>query len=445
MDPTVALVVVSSPFEAGGDRAATTLHGAVASLREAGLKVLAASDVVWDVADAARITREWGGMEIDLLVIVHCSWVEDSLQYQLAREAGAPLMLWSLPQPETYALASVKHFASVAKRTGLVYRWGQGEVDGPKFAASVAGFARAAAVARRFRHSRVALMTPRTAWRMAGPMDMSYDELDLGSALGVTLLHLDLDELVTEAEKETDKAAQAELDRHAPAYGKISAAPERMLFSAKVYLAAKRMIEKYGLDALAAACYPTHFGLANLASSWLTDELFHFDPEGDSGSAILANAMMALRAAPVVLGEPVSLLADRDSVLLRHEGSGPASLAASAAEVHVVDLGEQRGTLIEYPLRKAATLTAAALVGGRGKYSIYVAKLQSSGMPIAEWESRGRGFLGEVTAKGGGAKFLAAMFDTGMDHHMLLQEGDGVAALKDLAELWGMEFTAVTE
>jgi L-fucose isomerase-like protein len=444
-DPAVAIVVVSSPFEAGGDRAKPALAQAAEKLRAAGLKVVAASDVVWDVADASRITRAWSGSQIDLLVIVHASWVEDSLQLQLQREAQAPVMLWSLPYPETYALASVKHFASVAWRTHLPYRWGEGNVDEPEFAAQVADFARTAAVARRFRHARVALFTPRTAWRMFGPMDMSYDEWDLGSSLGITLLHLDLEELIAEADKQEDNAAQAELARHAPAYGKIQAAGERMLYSSKMYLACKAMIEKYGLDAAAAACYPTHFGLVNLASSWLSGEGFHFDPEGDVGSAVLANAMLAIRPTPVALAEPAHLQRKADSLLLRHEGSAPAALAAAPSETYVIDLGEQKGTLIEFPLRKAETVTAVGMAGRDGKYDLYMGKLRSLGIPASEWEALGRGFLANVTAKGGGEKFLAQMFETGMDHHMLLQEGDQTAQLADLADLWGVGVVRIAE
>ncbi len=444
-DPTVALVVVSSPFEAGGDRAEPALHQAAESLRAVGLSVRAAPEVIWDVADASRVTREWSKAPIDLLVVVHSSWVEDSLQLQLQREAQAPVMLWSLPHPETYSLASVKHFASVAKRTSIVFHWGEGEVDDPRFAASVADFARTAAVARKLRHSRVALLTPRTAWRMFGPMDMSYDEWDLGDSLGVTLLHLDIEELIAAAETVSDADALVELDGHAPAYGKILATGDRMLFSSKIYVAAKKLIENYGLDALAAACYPTHFGLVNLASSWLSGEGFHFDPEGDVGSAVLANAMLALRPTPIALAEPVLLRRDTDTVLLRHEGSAPAGLAAAPAEVNVIDLGEQRGTLIEFPLRKAATLTVASVAGGKGEYGLYMGTLSSMGIPAAEWETWGKGFLADVTAAGGGQKLLDRMFDSGMDHHMLLQEGDQSAQLADLAELWGLGLTRITD
>lgn len=442
-EPNVGLVVVSSPFEAGGDRAEPALRRATEILQGAGLNVLPATQVIWDVADASRVTRAWASSPIDLLVIVHSSWVEDSLQFQLQREVRAPVLLWTLPHPETYALAAVKHFASVAARTGIVYKWGQGEVDDPEFLTAVKGFAGTAAVARRFRKSRVALLTPRTAWRMFGPMDMSYDEWDLADALGITVLHLELDELVDKAESETDTDARAELERHAAGYGHIEADQERMLFSAKVYLAAKTMIASYGLDAMAAACYPTHFGLVNLASSWMSDEGFHFDPEGDAGSAIVANAMLALQGTPVCLAEPVLLRRDNDSLFLRHEGSAPSSLAASPSEVHVINLGGQRGTLIEFPLRQADKITAACIAGHDGDYALYVGELRSLGIPADEWQQWGRGFLADVTGPKGGAALIEGMFANGQDHHMLLQEGDQVAQLTDLAELWGLDVVSI--
>jgi hypothetical protein len=132
-------------------------------------------------------------------------------------------------------------------------------------------------------------------------------------------------------------------------------------------------------------------------------------------------------------------------LLLRHEGSAPAGLAASPSETYVIDLGEQRGTLIEFPLRKAQTLTAAGMAGRNGKYDLYLGKLRSLGIPAAEWEALGRGFLAEVTAPGGGKRLLEQMFETGMDHHMLLQEGDQTSQLADLAELWGLGLVRIAE
>jgi hypothetical protein len=82
-NPKVALVVLSSPYEAGGPRAEPALRVATEKLQATGLEVIAVPKVVWDPADAADAARRWAGTNPDLLVIVQCSWVEDSLQFQL--------------------------------------------------------------------------------------------------------------------------------------------------------------------------------------------------------------------------------------------------------------------------------------------------------------------------------------------------------------------------
>jgi hypothetical protein len=196
---------------------------------------------------------------------------------------------------------------------------------------------------------------------------------------------------------------------------------------------------------MAAACYPTNFGLVNIASSWLADEGYYFDPEGDVGSATVANAMLALKPVPVTLAEPALLREDTDSLFLRHEGSAPASLGASPSEVHVIDLWEQRGTLIELPLKAMEQVTALNLSGRNGRYTLHAGMLRSLGIPFAEWERWGRGFLADVTSAEGGRRLLDSMFDNGMDHHLLLQEGDLRPQLRDLAELWGVEYKPITD
>ena len=440
--PVVALVAVASPVESGGDRGVELINDARTALENAGLTVVGPTDVVWGVADSGAAMANLGSP--DLLVIVHLSWVVDSLQFELVRALDAPVLLWALPYPETFSLASVKHFSSVAASRGVPHRWGYGEVSEPAFAARVTSLSHAAATAKRFRSSRVALLTSRSTWRTAGPQDTTYDEWDLAQSLGATTIHLPVEELILAAELERDDDAAGALERHRGSFGALHANLERATFSAKVYLAARKLMGRYDLDALAVACYPAHFGLVNLAASWLADEGVHLDPEGDVGHSLLANAMLALDPRPVALAEPVLIDAGGNRLFLRHEGSSPASLAVEPAQVEVGPLGEALGLLVEFPMRPIETLTVASLCGRDGKYGLWAGRMTSPGIPPAEWRERGRGFLAAISPLAGSVERLVdVMFDTGMDHHLLLQEGDRVDQLADLALLWGAEFIAL--
>ena len=121
------------------------------------------------------------------------------------------------------------------------------------------------------------------------------------------------------------------------------------------------------------------------------------------------------------------------------KGQGLVRFAAQG----IVDLWEQKGTMIEYGMRQMDTVTGASLTGGAGDYAIYAAKFRSRGLPLDEFNARGRGFLAHLEAEMGGEALLDVMFDSAMDHHLMLQEGDGVPALRDLADAWGIGFVEV--
>lgn len=122
-EPKVGLVAVASEAESGGDRAETLLKQTVPRLEKAGLEVVAFREAVWSSVDAKGAIGMLQEAQIDLLVIMHCTWVMDYLQFQLVKGIDAPVMLWALPYPETYSLASVQHFGSVLWHNDIFYRW----------------------------------------------------------------------------------------------------------------------------------------------------------------------------------------------------------------------------------------------------------------------------------------------------------------------------------
>jgi L-fucose isomerase-like protein len=442
-NPIVGLVVVASHVESGGERGEWMIAEARRSLAGAGLEIVGPGEVVWDIPAAAQAARQVRNMHADLLLILHCSWVVDSLQLLLVRDAGIPVLLWAVPYPETYSLASVKHISSVLVRAGVFSRWGYGLPTEPQFATQTADLARTAKVVARFRSSRAALVTPRSTWRLAGPQDTTYDEWDLSTSLGVTTVHLEIDEFLSRVAAIGDSDARAVLAEKMASYGHVEVGDDRLLPSAKVYLAAKLLRDELDLAALAVACYPTHFGLCNLAASWLSDEGWHLDPEGDVGHAVIANALMALRPAPVALAEPVMLDRQDDLLYLRHEGSAPASLAVDLSQVYVVPCGDAPGTIVEFPLRPQHQTTGVTFAGQHGSYRLWTSRLVVEPLPLERWTKLGRGFLAALSAEGGGSRLLDAAFETGADHHILLQEGDTVGQVADLAGIWGIATIAL--
>jgi len=112
--PKVALVAMASQFESGGERAEEILIGAIKQLEERGLEVNAYEKTIWDPpSDAFKAVDYFLKNQPDLLVMIHVTWVSDSLQYIFINNIKCPVILWGVPYPETFSIGCVQHFGSI--------------------------------------------------------------------------------------------------------------------------------------------------------------------------------------------------------------------------------------------------------------------------------------------------------------------------------------------
>ena len=121
--PKVGLVVMASQFESGGERAEEILQGAIKHLEANGLEVNAYEKTVWDPADAFTAVDYFLKDQPDLLVMIHVTWVLDSLQYIFINNLKCPVVLWGVPYPETFSIGCVQHFGSILWEQGYHYKY----------------------------------------------------------------------------------------------------------------------------------------------------------------------------------------------------------------------------------------------------------------------------------------------------------------------------------
>jgi len=424
-EASVGLIGMASHAESGGQRAESLVEQAKDALESKGLLVHVAGKIVWDAADALQVADELAEAEPDLLVLVHATWVLDSLQYLLVKGTDTPVALWAVPYTETFSLGCVQHFASVLRQNGLVCHHVYGLPDDEAVVEELWRCARAGKACRLVRRSRVGLIGPRQTWRVAGPQDMTMEEWSLSKALGATIVHVEMDELLSVIEAQSSVRARQVIDekRSAGALGVVEVDEARLLYAAKTHLAVKALFERYRLTAAAAECYPNYSGLVNLPSSWLADEGYVLDTEGDIGHALVASAMAVLGGGPVALAEIGSLDVTGNALCLAHEGSSAHSLAKSVRDVHIAP-GGINGTIVGFPIKPMPAVTLANLSGEAGKYRLFVAT--GSTLPVSheEWVASGSKFVARVRPDSDAASLVQMMLDEGVDHHLLLKEGD---------------------
>jgi len=432
--PKVALVAMASQFESGGERAEEILKRAIKHLEESGLEVNAYEKTVWDPSDAFKAVDYFLKNQPDLLVMIHVTWVLDSLQYIFINNIKSPVVLWGVPYPETFSIGCVQHFGSILWEHGYQYKYVYGLPQNVTLIGKVSKYAGTAKVFKNLNKARIALIGPRQTWRVAGSQDMTSEEWEFSKKFGTTIIHIEMDEILERAKKQENSVAEQTLSnlKKQQRIGRTIADKENLLYAAKIYLATKEIFKHYTLDAAAAECYPKFSGLINLPSSWLADEGIVLDTEGDVGHAILMTILNQLKPGPTALAE-IGSMAD-NVIYLAHEGSSAHSLTEDISKVQISASGEL-GCFVGTPFKTMPEVTMVNLCGRENTYRMLVAKVSTEPVTHQEWLDGGSKFFAKVNLGGKAIDKFNKMLAEGIDHHLLLKEGDLVEQIVDLCDL----------
>ncbi|HIY18365.1 MAG TPA: hypothetical protein IAA44_03080 [Candidatus Blautia avistercoris] len=419
------LVVVASQYESGGQRARELTDSAKEALEKKNIRVITGSKVIWDGADAIDVCKELKEEEVDSLTIVLSTWVTDSLLYILVQEMQLPVVFWAVPYTETFSIGCVQHFGSALTTHGIPYDYVYGLADQEAVVEKVAKIAEAGRILKSVKNMKLALVGPRQTWRVAGPQDTTNEEWEFSQKFGVTLIHIEMEEILELAGKISEEEAVQTYKYLKKRTGKVLADEETMLHMTSVYLAVKEIVKKYSLDALAAECYPFYSGQMNLPSSWLADEGIIVDTEGDIGHTMVMYMLnLAAKGGATALGEVGSMDDENRILALAHEGSTAHSLAEDLSKVQISPSGE-KGCFVGLPLRPMEKVTVSSIQGnGRDGYQILVESGRVVEAHRQEWIDGGEKLLVKLGIEKKASEAVDRLIEAGMDHHLLVKEGD---------------------
>jgi len=435
-----ALIAVASVYEQGVQETEGWMDIAVRSLKNQELDVLAIRPVLTDRSRVKSIIEGLKREQFDLLVIMNGTWAADALQIDVMKEFSKPTLLWALPYPKTYSLASVQHLGSVLKELGIRFNYVYGAPDDENVARKVVRLAKIAQLANLWNGMRVGKVGRRYAWRTMGPADITYDELDLELAAGPNPVHIDLDELFAITSKIPDKQASQLIDtlKKNEKLGKVEVKEKPLLEAAKVYFAAKELIKRYQLDALTIECYPKFTGLDNLASAWLAEEGIVLVDEGDLGHTALCRIMQELAGKPVGLVEIAKIGNEDDTLILKHEGSGAQSLSEQISDTVLKPFSDESGVLVFSSVRPGP-VTMATVWGRRGRYSMSILTGNAMKLSKEDVEKNGGGLVAKIRFRIPAEVLVDRIIDLGIDHHMMLTLGDIARELVDFCKMTGIQ------
>jgi len=445
MNPRVGLAIVGNETESGLERAGSLLAEAGNQLERRGVVVIKHEETVLGDAGAIEAGTRFRSEDVDLAVLIHATWARDSIPYLISRCSGAPLFLWGLPYPETYSLAAVQHFAGILRNRGIGSKLAYGTPSEDRICDAVDRYARVAKVAHRDRPRHIGLIGPRSTWRAFGPQDMTSGEWDLGELFGASVIHIEMAEF-SETVERVSLDRRKEMVRVKASQGRIPAVKpggeNRLLAAAAEALAIEELRGRYGLDAATIQTYPYAWGTANLAASWLGDDGFVLETEGDLPRTTVMQILGDLSSAPSMLGELAHIGRESRTFYLGHAGSCALSLAARLDDVTVAGEGET-GCFVQFPIRKMDKATLVNVWKDSDSYRLFAGQVECRGMPLEEWRRMGGVSLAKLEAAWAGKDLLSLFADAGMEHHFVLAEGDLREDLCDLAEFLGLLVTTL--
>ena len=139
-----------------------------------------------------------------------------------------------------------------------------------------------------------------------------------------------------------------------------------------------------------------------------------------------------LKPGPAALAEIGSI--ENDTIYLAHEGSSAHSITEDVSQVQISASGEL-GTFVGTPLKAMPEATMVNLCGRENTYRMLVEKVSTESVTRQEWIDGGSKFFAKVNLGGDAIEKFNKMLSEGIDHHLLIKEGDLVDELVDLCDL----------
>ncbi|MCB9456138.1 MAG: L-fucose/L-arabinose isomerase family protein [Anaerolineaceae bacterium] len=409
----------------------------VRQLAKAGFSLVGTPDLVMDAAAVETRIRLFDVNPPDLLLVLQASFADSSMAKALAERVDAPLLLWALPEPRVGGRLRLNSFCGInlaghaLRRAGLAYETIYATPDDPSALAKVGVLAKAAAVRRRLRGTRIG----RVGENPAGFETCIPNQPALKAQLGLEVVGIDLQQVFAgvRAQPQEKIAALAQTVRQQVAgVDDMDAVATNGTLGA--FLTLEHIAEKEQLDGLAVRCWPEFFTdlgcSACGAMSMLSNKLLPCSCESDVNGTITQLILQWISGEPAFGSDLVSFDTAEDVAILWHCGLAPLSMADPSVQPRATIHSNRRMPLLmEFPL-KPGRVTLARLSEATGEFRLVIA-----GGEMIQAPPSFTGTTGTLRFDSGAAVVMDAILREGLEHHLSLTYGDHRETLLALAKM----------
>lgn len=409
-------------------------------------EIVGEKKLLFSAEQAREYLRMLAGHELDVLLLIQATFTDAAMTVETARAIGAPLVMWSFPEPRTGGRLRLNSFCGVnlaahaLSRVNLGYAHVHGLPDDQQALVRINALARAGAVKNALNNCRLAVV---------GDCPDGFDACDYKAAqlrdvFGVSVDGLDLDAFIESVKAVPDETAKALLAGRKKVLCNLDELElEPMLGTFKIYQRMHELVEK-GYRGVAVRCWPeffTKFGAAACGAVAMLNE--HDAPggcEADVYGVLTSLVLEGLSKEPAFNTDLVDVDFNSDTCVFWHCGQAPLQMADTKTPPRGTVHSNRKLPLLNEFALKPGRFTIARISRGHGKLRLVIGGGEMLPEPLAFSGTAGVARLdspiGDVVEK---------LMREGLEHHTALTYGEHRPALKCFAELIGLDVVELSK
>jgi L-arabinose isomerase len=412
--------------------------------------------LVEEEAQAAAAARRFNAEDVDIIVACELAYTKGLVPARALLETTAPVLVWNtqkisrLDEQDGFdvvmlnsGMAGMPELTAVLLRTGREFALVTSRFDDPDGRRRLQEVIQAAAIRRRLRDARVALV----GHHFEGMTDLMFDGLSMRQDIGPVVWPLEPEKVAVRF----DEIDQADVDAvMASERGKYTVEMEPDLFerSVRFALALESIVKEYRFDAFTAfdqvwLTDPRVGIIPSYGTGRLCEIGIPASPEGDVNTAVAQLIMQELAGQATTL-ENYVIDFDNEAVMFSHDGHGNPALGTKGAVKVKHSIYYQGvhgfGAGFEFAYEPGPITNLALVTIGEGLWRFVISEGELLPFPPRSISAPQTLFRHDTLPI---AEWCDGWLRAGATHHMGAAQGRWTPQLLHLAQMLGIEAVVV--
>jgi L-arabinose isomerase len=412
--------------------------------------------LVEDEAQAAAAAQLFNAQDVDIIVALELAYTKGLVPARCLLDTTAPVLVWNaqrirrLGEADGFdvvmlnsGMAGMPELTAVLIRTGREFALVTSQLDDPDGRRRVGEVIQAAAVRRRLREARVALV----GHPFEGMTDLMYDGLSLRQAIGPVVWPLEPEKVARRFEEIAQADVEATMATERARYG-VEMEPAIFERSVRLALALESVVKEYRFDAFSAfdqvwLTDPRVGIIPSYGTGRLCEIGIPASPEGDVNTAVAQLILQELAGQATTL-ENYVIDFDSQAVMFSHDGHGNPALGTPGAVKVKHSIYYQGvhgfGAGFEFAYQPGPITNLALVTVGQGRWRFVISEGELLSFPPRSISAPQTLFRHDTLPI---AEWCDAWLRAGATHHMGAAQGRWTAHLLHLARMLGIEAVVV--